>query len=155
MIELIYDEEDENLPPADVLNIMKDAAQLAEDSEGIGHVDAEVSLTFASPEEICELNKAFRDKESVTDVLSFPQYEDDAREAYAEGIIVPLGDIVICTRRAAEQAEEYGHSLDRELLYLFVHGMFHLLGHDHVNEESKRKMRESEEAVLMKLGVSR
>jgi probable rRNA maturation factor len=155
MIELVYDAEDEALPPGGVLSLMKEGAQLAAEAEGMGHLDAEVSLTFASPEEIRELNNAYRDKDSVTDVLSFPQYEEDAREAYREGITIPLGDIVICPVRAAMQAEEYGHSPDRELIYLFVHGMFHLLGYDHTEDDAKKKMRTAEEYVLTQLGVNR
>ena len=113
----------------------------------------EVSVTFVEPEEIKELNAQYRGKDAVTDVLSFPQF-DDWDDLPEEGEIA-LGDVVICMERAAEQAEEFGHSLEREVLYLFVHSIYHLLGYDHMEEDEKREMREKEEAVMAELGLTR
>ena len=112
-----------------------------------------MSFSFADEEEIRRLNAAYRDKDAVTDVLSFPQY-DDLRELDNEEEIC-LGDVVICGRVARRQAEEYGHSYERELLYLFVHSILHLLGYDHMEEEEKRQMRIREEYVMEKIGLTR
>ena len=119
-------------------------------------LDAErcaVSVTFTDKDGIKELNRDYRGVDSVTDVLSFPQY-DDFEEIPGEGEIL-LGDVVICRERAAEQAREFGHSLNREMIYLFTHSILHLLGYDHLEEEEKREMRLKEEEVMDFLGLSR
>lgn len=108
-----------------------------------GYSGGEVSVAFVDNQQIKELNNEYRDKNEATDVLSFP-IDDEM-----------LGDIIISTRRAAEQAEEYGHSLKRELAYLIVHGMLHLFGYDHHSEEEKNEMRQKEERVLAQLDISR
>ena len=105
-----------------------------------------------------------RDTDAVTDVLSFPSI-DDIRGAILKKADFPLdidengnlflGSIAICVKRAEEQAEEFGHSFDRELHYLATHGLWHLLGYDHMTEEDKREMREREEKVLEKLNLRR
>ena len=102
--------------------------------------------------------------DAVTDVLSFPNL-DEIKNREIKGEDFPfdrdeagnlfLGSVIICRERAAEQATEFGHSLKREYYYLAVHGMCHLLGYDHVNEDEKREMREKEEKILQKLGVTR
>lgn len=107
----------------------------------------EISISFVEEEEIKELNADYRGIDSITDVLSFPLIEDPTRE---EGL---LGDIVICYKRAIEQSIEYGHSSKREIIYLVVHSMFHLLGYDHMNDDDKKMMRSKEKSVLNKLGV--
>ena len=98
-------------------------------------------------------NKLFRNIDHVTDVLSFPQY-NNMEELPEEGILC-LGDVVICSEQALIQADELGHSPEREILYLFVHSMFHLLGYDHMDDEEKTDMREKEEAIMSKLGAER
>jgi len=121
--------------------------------EGI-HQQGELSVMFVSNEEIKELNNTHRDKDAVTDVLSFPQYED--MEAVIREVgYVALGDIVISFDRAAEQAEEYGHSIEREICYLVTHSMYHLLGFDHMDEGDKKEMRLREENILAELGIER
>ena len=132
---------------------MTEAAEICVGEEGLDPHFCEVSFSFADEEEIRRLNAAYRDKDAVTDVLSFPQY-DDLRELDNEEEIC-LGDVVICGRVARRQAEEYGHSYDRELLYLFVHSILHLLGYDHMEEEEKRQMRIREEYVMEKIGLTR
>lgn len=107
----------------------------------------EISISFVEEEEIKELNFDYRGIDSVTDVLSFPLIENPEIE---DGL---LGDIVICYKRAIEQSIEYGHSAKREIIYLVVHSMFHLLGYDHMNDEDKKKMRSKEKSVLKRLGV--
>ncbi len=125
-------------------------------SEGFTQ-DAEVSVSFVSNEEIRSLNKSYRSKDSVTDVLSFPLTDEDGtREINTETGYVQLGDIVISIETALRQAEIYGHSLTREIGFLTVHSMLHLLGYDHEKSPlDERIMREKEESVLDKLGISR
>lgn len=115
--------------------------------------DYEVSLSVVSADQIRELNADFRQIDRITDVLSFPMYEreelDETEENREyEDYEVNIGDIVLCYDRAAEQAEEYGHSLKREICYLVTHSIFHLLGYDHMEEEEKQIMRTREEQVL-------
>ena len=119
--------------------------------------NAEVSVSFVSNAEIRSLNKAYRGKDSVTDVLSFPlTSEDGTREIDTETGNVLLGDVVISIETAVKQANIYGHSLSREIGFLTVHSMLHLLGYDHeVSSLEQRQMREKEESVLDKLGFAK
>lgn len=119
--------------------------------------DAEVSVSFVSNNEIRNLNKIYRSKDSVTDVLSFPlTSEDGTTEVNPETNAVQLGDVVISLETAVKQAQNYGHSLEREIGFLTVHSMLHLLGYDHETSQlDQRIMREKEESVLEKLGISR
>ena len=110
-----------------------------------------VSVSFAMKDEIQELNKNYRGVDKVTDVLSFPQYQS-LEELPQEGDIL-LGDVVLCIEVAMEQAKEYGHSQERELIYLFTHSILHLLGYDHMNDDEKKVMREKEEKVMTALGL--
>lgn len=130
-----------------------------------GWTAAEVSIVVTSDEEIRALNREYRGIDSPTDVLSFPLLEPEAPGAVIEpgraggiapaGEPVALGDIVISLPRAIEQAREYGHSLERELAFLTVHGTLHLLGYDHVTQELEAAMRAREEAILASLGLRR
>lgn len=125
-------------------------------------LSAEIIITDEA--EIRRLNAEARGIDAVTDVLSFPSLDgirgkalkkaDFPFEVDEEGNIF-LGSIVICEKRAREQAEEYGHSYMRELHYLAVHGLWHLLGYDHMTEEDKPEMRAKEEKILSKLGITR
>lgn len=119
--------------------------------------NTEVSITFVNDQDIQELNKAYRNIDSATDVLSFAFDEGGAEEpSFTEtGNLHLLGEIIISLDRAEIQAQEYGHSLDREIGYLVVHGLLHLLGFDHMQEEEGLKMREHEEQILTALGLSR
>ncbi|MGN1133604.1 MAG: rRNA maturation RNase YbeY [Oscillospiraceae bacterium] len=124
-------------------------------SEGFQQ-DFEVSVTFVDDEEIHELNKTHRNIDRPTDVLSFPLGENGVYDINNETGAALLGDIVISIPTAEKQAHIYGHSLEREIGFLTVHSMLHLLGYDH--EESKlqeRIMREKEESILTSLGISR
>ncbi len=129
-----------------------------------------VELLFVSQEEIRALNARERGVDAVTDVLSFPADNFKAGEpilaAEHIGCIerrgkifrrtrLYLGSVVICTARAEEQAKEYGHSIEREICYLAVHGVLHCLGYDHEREEDRKKMREKEETVMQKMGLKR
>ena len=117
---------------------------------------AEISVRFVDNEQIKELNNEFRDIDKATDVLSFPLGEDGVYDHNPATGAALLGDIVISMQRAMEQAEEYGHSLDREVAFLTVHSMLHLVGYDHVNGGLEAlRMREKEETVLTQLGLKR
>ncbi|MBO5240891.1 MAG: rRNA maturation RNase YbeY [Clostridia bacterium] len=133
-----------------------------------GFVETDVPLaievSFVGEEEIQRLNRELRGVDKITDVLSFPaldlergqaiQKADYPFEIDEEGRLL-LGSIAICIKRAREQAEEYGHSYERELHYLLVHGIMHCLGYDHMEENEKAQMREKEEIILNKLGITR
>ena len=121
--------------------------------EGIDTDRAEISLTLVEPEEIKSLNAEYRNVDSVTDVLSFPQFEDK-EQMPSEGELC-LGDVVICVERAQQQAEEYGHSFEREMVYLLVHSLLHLLGYDHMDDDEKAIMREKEEHVMEHVNLRR
>lgn len=117
---------------------------------------AEISVRFVDNEQIRELNGEYRDIDRATDVLSFPLGENGVYDHNPSSGAALLGDIVISMQRAMEQAEEYGHSLDREVAFLTVHSMLHLLGYDHVNGGLEAlRMREKEETVLTQLGLKR
>ena len=117
---------------------------------------AEISVTFVDNNRIHELNKEYRNKDSATDVLSFPLGENGEYDIDEDNGCKLLGDIVISMERAMEQAELYGHSLQREVAYLTVHSMLHLLGYDHeAGGLEAVRMREKEEAVLIQLGLPR
>ena len=117
---------------------------------------AEISVTFVDNNRIHELNKEYRDKDSATDVLSFPLGENGEYDIDEDNGCKLLGDIVISVERAIEQAQMYGHSLRREIGFLTVHSMLHLLGYDHEGSNLEAlRMREKEELVLTKLGLQR
>ena len=118
--------------------------------------DFEVSVTFVDDNRIHELNKEYRNVDRPTDVLSFPLGENGIYDVNKETGACMLGDIVISIETALRQAEIYGHSLEREVWFLTVHSMLHLLGYDHeVSQLEERIMREKEEEILDTLGISR
>lgn len=132
-----------------VRKVINKAAQL------YGLDTAEVSVTLTNNEHIREINLSYRNKDAATDVISFALNEGEEPEIIDGPEINMLGDIIISIERAMEQAEEYGHSLERELAFLTVHGMMHLLGYDHIEEEDRLEMRKEEEYVLGHLGIIR
>ena len=144
---------EEQAVPEAAAEKMKEAAVICVQEEGLDPAQCEISFSFVSPEEIRRLNADFRQKDAVTDVLSFPQYDDIRNPDDPQAIC--LGDVVICDDTARRQAEEYGHSYERELVYLFVHSVLHLLGYDHMDEEERREMRTREENVMRRVGLSR
>ena len=160
---VIFSDEVDKLTP-EMWNLMERAADIAlrtefSELESIELVnEPELGVTVVDDCEILELNREYREKDSVTDVLSFPQFEghddllDDLLDDEAETLI---GDVVICYEQAERQSEEYGTGLTREMLYLFVHSVMHLFGYDHMNEEEKAVMRAREEEVLSAIGVKR
>ncbi|MEG2769701.1 MAG: rRNA maturation RNase YbeY [Oscillospiraceae bacterium] len=117
---------------------------------------AEVSVTFVDNEEIKKLNTQYREKPNETDVLSFPLGENGVYDVNNETGASMLGDVIISLEKAVEQAATYGHSLQREVAFLTVHSMYHLLGYDHEQGGLQAvKMREKEEQTLIKLGLPR
>lgn len=115
--------------------------------------DAEISVTFVDNEQIRELNAQYRNKDTETDVLSFPMGENGVYDTNLDTGAKILGDVVISIEKAMEQAQLYGHSLEREVGYLTVHSVLHLLGYDHEKPLEKVRMREKEEAVMKQLGL--
>lgn len=151
----IYFEEGQQVSE-EIRGIMEQAAKRCLDLEGFDEEEqgrTEISVTFVSGQEIQELNRDYRDTDRVTDVLSFPQF-DDLNDLPGIGDIC-LGDVVICRDRAQEQAREFGHSFEREIIYLFTHSILHLLGYDHMEPGDKQEMRAREEEVMDFLGIRR
>ena len=121
---------------------------------------SEISVLFVDNEQIREINNDFRQIDSATDVLSFPMLSfdgtkviDDVGDSYLGTVV--LGDIVLSLERAQAQAQEYGHSFEREVGFLVCHSVLHLLGYDHENEDERTVMREKEEGILEKIGLTR
>ena len=116
----------------------------------------EVSVTLVDNDDIAVLNGQFRNKPVETDVLSFPLGENGQYDINPETDAIMLGDIVISLEKALQQAEMYGHSIEREVAFLTVHSMHHLLGYDHENGgEEAAVMRRKEEEVLLSIGLPR
>ena len=115
----------------------------------------EVSVTFVDNEEIREINRQFRNIDRATDVLSFPLFDEDGMDAHVEELDCMLGDIVLSLERAREQAMEFGHSFEREVAFLTVHSVLHLLGYDHeLSDEDDADMRRRQTEIVEKMGLS-
>lgn len=151
--------EDEGLTKAQLTAVENAMEGFVETDVALG-----VELIFVPEEEIRRLNRETRAVDKVTDVLSYPTLDDikgqpifgeDYPYDVDENGVLLLGSIVICQQRAKEQANEYGHSYERELHYLLVHGIMHCLGYDHMTDDEKAEMREKEELILGKLGITR
>ncbi|WP_054024223.1 rRNA maturation RNase YbeY [Bacillus sp. FJAT-28004] len=149
--------------PEDWITKIEQLLQLAGEAEGIS--DGEVSLTFTNDEEIHRLNREYRGIDRPTDVLSFAMQEDGVDELdiifevdsedEQDPISGMLGDIIISVDTALAQSEEYGHSLEREIGFLFVHGFLHLIGYDHQDDETEAEMTAKQEAILQQAGLTR
>ncbi len=151
----LSDEQDKLTPPEDMEQLIESCTKAALEEEGIEE-DAQVSVTLVDNEAIREINNEHRGIDRATDVLSFPLGDDDSFDTDPETGAILLGDIVISLQRAAEQAEEYGHSFRREVAFLITHSLFHLLGYDHVDsEEDEKLMFGKQDKVLEKLGITR
>ncbi len=132
-------------------NLMKSAI-----STTLKHLDFtddwEMTLSLVDEKTIKELNRDYRNKDAVTDVLSFTQYTDEGFEVWEDEPVF-LGDMVICVARAEQQAEKYGHSLERELAYLTCHSTLHLMGYDHETVDDKKEMRQLEKSIIREMGL--
>ncbi|WP_107838040.1 rRNA maturation RNase YbeY [Metasolibacillus meyeri] len=119
--------------------------------------NSELSVTFVTNEAIHEINRQYRDKDQPTDVISFALEElgEGETEIIGEGLPRILGDIIISVERTQEQADDYGHSFERELGFLAVHGFLHLLGYDHMNEQDEKEMFDKQNAILSSFGLGR
>ena len=144
----IYNETDEEFTYSDIIEKVVNKAFEVE-----GVKKASCSIIIVDNTFIHKLNKEYRGIDRVTDVISFA-LEDDKSMIIPDDIRL-LGDIYICLDKAKEQAKEYGHSLERELCFLAVHGIYHLLGYDHENEEDAKIMFKKQEEVLMEYGITR
>ena len=129
------------------------------EEEGLMDSKLIMTITFTTPEEIRKINKKYIKIDRATDVLSFPMFEkaelDEKiknKDFLYEDV---LGDVIISIDKVKEQAEEYGHSFERELSYMLVHGFYHLMGYDHIEEEDKKIMRPKEEKILNELKITR
>lgn len=154
---IIYDETDKITE--DMADWIEDLLNVAAKKLSV-EKNAEVSITVVSNEKIREINREYRDKDKVTDVISFAIEDDEddlLKEFDMEGITIPrdLGDIFISYEKAVEQAEEYGHSVERELGFLMVHGFLHLNGYDHMTDEDEKRMFALQEEILKEYGLKR
>lgn len=143
-------------------SLINDIASVAFETLGLSG-DAYVEVNFISADEIRRINAQTRNVDKKTDVLSFPmlcEIKPFTKENYMYDyddnmLAVGLGSILICVEVAREQADEYGHGYERELSYLFLHGLLHILGYDHEDEFEKKEMRSAEEKILEKMGIRR
>lgn len=178
-LQLAWSDEQEFYPISEEMAArLEQLLQLAGAEEHV--TDGEVALTFVDDEAIREINKQYRGLDKPTDVLSFAMqemgegeleivYDEDADDDELRDVALlegeepgdeetfeePLGDIIISVPRAVAQAEEYGHSVERELGFLFVHGFLHLVGYDHQDEAEEKRMFAKQEAILHKAGLTR
>lgn len=153
IISVEFDEIEENQLYIDVANKV---FQKCFEIENLLDKNLYINIVFTSPNKIHEINKKYRDVDRETDVLSFPMFEKEELKNYvAKPWKDILGDIIISIEQVKKQAEEYGHSFERELAYMMVHGFYHLMGEDHIEENDKKIMREKEENVLNELNITR
>lgn len=155
-VELVYKDVEENKDYEKIINLVVDKCFTV---EKLNNLNLYISITLTTPSEIKIINNEFRKIDKETDVLSFPMFEkDELDEMVKSGVNeIPetIGDVIISVDRVKEQAEEYGHSFERELAYMVVHGFYHLMGYDHMVDEDKAVMRAKEENVLGLLNIIR
>lgn len=156
MYEIIYQDIEEK---KEYEKIIKKVLAHCFKKEGLENSKLYITITLTNPENIKKINNEYRNINKATDVLSFPMFEKDELELKIkkqdfihEDI---LGDIIISIERVEEQAKEYGHTFERELSYMVVHGFYHLMGYDHIKEEDKKEMRPKEEKILSDLKIDR
>lgn len=156
MYEIIYQDIEEN---KEYEATIKKVVEKCFEEEGVSASKLCLTITLTTPENIKKINKEYRNIDKETDVLSFPMFEKQeldeiiAKRKFEHEDV--LGDIVISIARVEEQAKEYGHSFERELSYMVVHGFYHVMGYDHIKEEDKQKMRPKEEKILNALKILR
>lgn len=156
MYEITYLDLEEN---EDYEKTIKTVLYKCFEEEGLLDSKLYITITLTNPENIRKINKEYRNIDKETDVLSFPMFEKneidkkiEEKDFLHEDV---LGDIIISIERVKQQAEEYGHSFERELSYMVVHGFYHLMGYDHIEEDDKKIMRPKEEKILNELKITR
>ncbi|MDY0408473.1 rRNA maturation RNase YbeY [Virgibacillus soli] len=151
---IYYEDQTETLLD-DHITLVKKVIQFALEKEN--YPDAEVSITFVNNDDIQEINRDYRGQDRPTDVISFALEEISEDEVVLQGKDIPvvLGDIIISVQRTEEQAKEYNHSFERELAFLAVHGLLHLLGYDHQTKEEEKQMFSKQEDILGEFHLER
>lgn len=154
-IEFRQIEEKEGLAP-----LLEKVVEACFQKEQLTKAKIYLTIILTTPEEIQKINKQYREIDNPTDVLSFPMFEKDEIIKLQQGkeklpIKEVLGDIIISLAQVEKQAIEYEHSFERELAYMVVHGFYHLMGYDHMEEEDKIQMRKKEEEILEQLNITR
>lgn len=156
IVQIEYVEVEENKENEELI---KKVVQTCFKEENLLQTKLYISITLTNPKNIQVINKSYRNVDKATDVLSFPMFEKKELEQIIQNkeneVEDVLGDIVISVQKVEEQAKEYGHSFARELAYMVVHGFYHLMGYDHIEEADKEEMREKEENILQKLNITR
>lgn len=150
----IYNKQRKMAVSEDLRTLIKTCCAAALECENFSE-DASVDVTLVSNKKIREYNRDFRQVDRATDVLSFPLGDGGEYDVDPDSGEYLLGDIVISLEKAAEQAAEYGHSYEREVGFLTVHSMLHLLGYDHIEEPDGDEMRAHEKVILQKIGLTR
>lgn len=155
LADIHYEQIDQNVEYENLINkVVNECFK----TEGLDKLKLYISITLTVPEVIKEANKKYRNIDKATDVLSFPMFEKEELEELIKNsydVEDVLGDLIISIPKVEEQAIEYGHSFERELAYMVVHGFYHLMGYDHMEEDDKKEMRQKEDEVLNKLGITR
>ena len=156
MCEIIYEDVQPNEQyESTIKKVLKECYEV----ENLVNSKLIITVTLTTPENIRKINNEYRKIDRATDVLSFPMFEKDEldKKIKEQDFICEdvLGDIIISVEKVKEQAKEYGHSFERELSYMVVHGFYHLMGYDHIEEKDKVIMRPKEEKVLNRLGITR
>lgn len=156
MFEVIYEDIEKK---KEYENIIEKVVKRCFEEEKIENSNLIVTIILTTPDSIKKINKKYRQVDRATDVLSFPMFEKKELEEKIKKKIFDhedmLGDIVISIEKVKEQAEEYGHSFEREFSYMIVHGFYHLMGYDHIEEKDKKIMRPKEEKILDDLRIQR
>ena len=154
-VEIVYNDIEKNENYEKIINKVVEECFKNENMDGL---KLYISITLTTPKDIKELNKKYRNIDKETDVLSFPIFEKEELQSLIKtkyDIDDCIGDVIISIDKVKEQAEEYGHSFERELSYMCVHGFYHLMGYDHIESKDKILMRAKEDEVLNKLKITR
>lgn len=155
-LELVYKDVEPNETFKEIIEIVINKCFSV---EKLDNLKLYISVTLTTPQEIRKINNEFRKIDKETDVLSFPMFEKNEIDSIVDcgknEVPETIGDVIISVERVEQQAKEYGHSFERELAYMVVHGFYHLMGYDHMNDNDKKVMRKKEENVLNMLNINR
>lgn len=151
-VQINYEEIEENTEYYELIKLVVDECFKTEE---ITDKNLYINIILTTPSNIREINCKYRNIDKETDVLSFPMFEKGELQTIELTHKEALGDVVISIDRVKEQAKEYGHEFKRELAYMVVHGFYHLMGYDHIEDDDKLQMRQKEENILDKLNITR